>query len=406
MKAPGFCYKIDFGPGPSPAPDGYFVGGYGYTRNSMNPLPLYGYEPLFDSADAVESRHTRRVPCTSRETSYSGTWADEADERYYEKGEASHEEKRAKVSETTGSSLELTFRGAAIYSHTLKAEYCGKAAVYLDGRLEETADCYAEEATPYQFAFVRTGLDPSVTHTIKVAVLGQKNPRFQRDGHPAYPVRVCGRELSASDGFSAFQGRTSGSTYERNETDSPMTFKDPKWAGGGQCEIGYYHMLPDAGQAVRKWVAPCRNRSRRGPRVGRASARGRVNASILKNAAVVWPIRAVTSGKPASHDTTVPWPHAMPFISSSARTRARPPTGLHGTRSSPTCRREGFERTIPRVIGSTRPLGQVFSSRFALRDSSGCREPFRGSVGQRPDAPRYTHAARHQIAPSRRLVRG
>ena len=115
MKAPGFCYKIDFGPGPSPARDGYFVGGYGYTRNSMNPLPLYGYEPLFDSADAVESRHTRRVPCTSRETSYSGTWADEADERYYEKGEASHEEKRAKVSETTGSSLELTFRGAAIY---------------------------------------------------------------------------------------------------------------------------------------------------------------------------------------------------------------------------------------------------------------------------------------------------
>ena len=32
---------------------------------------------------------------------------------------------------------------------------------------------------------------------------------------------------------------------------------------------------------------------------------GGVNASILKNAAVVWPIRAVTSGKPASHDTTV-----------------------------------------------------------------------------------------------------
>ena len=34
MKASGSLYKIDFGPGETPADNGYFVGGYGCTRNS------------------------------------------------------------------------------------------------------------------------------------------------------------------------------------------------------------------------------------------------------------------------------------------------------------------------------------------------------------------------------------
>ena len=33
-------------------------------------------------------------------------------------------------------------------------------------------------------------------------------------------------------------------------------FKDPKWVGAGKCEVGYYQMVPDANDAVRKWVAP------------------------------------------------------------------------------------------------------------------------------------------------------
>ena len=156
----------------------------------------------------------------------------------------------------------------------LKAEYCGKAAVYLDGRLEETADCYAEEATPYQFAFVRTGLDPSVTHTIKVAVLGQKNPRSSGTAIRHIQFEYAAESFRASDGFSSVPGKNQWFNLERNETrDSPMTFKDPKWAGGGQCEIGYYHMLPDAGQAVRKWVAPMPE-----PFASRAACRSSIRA--------------------------------------------------------------------------------------------------------------------------------
>ena len=89
MKARGSLYKIDFGPGESPARDGYYVGGYGYTRNTTDPMTLYGYEPLFESADAVESRHTRRVPCTSPEVSYSAGWTGETNDQYYEGGATS-----------------------------------------------------------------------------------------------------------------------------------------------------------------------------------------------------------------------------------------------------------------------------------------------------------------------------
>ena len=304
MKAPGFCYKIDFGPGPSPADDGCFVGGYGYTRNTMDPLPLYGYEPSFDSADAIENRHTRRVPCTSGEMSYSGAWAEEADERYYEKGEESHEEKRAKVSETTGASIALTFQGAAIYwraegrvlrqGRRLPRRPAGK-----DGRLL----CRRSHALSVRFR--PHGPRPECNPHDQSRGSRPEEPALQRDGHPASPVRVCGRELSRVGRILSVPGKNQWFNLATGQQDAPMTFKDPKWAGGGKCEIGYYHMVPDAGQAVRKWVAPHAGTVRVEGRVSVDHPSGGVNASILKNTAVIWPTRAVTSGKPASHGTTV-----------------------------------------------------------------------------------------------------
>jgi hypothetical protein len=49
--------------------------------------------------------------------------------------------------------------------------------VFIDNVLQKTVDGFFSEcALPYQFAFIKTGLDPKQTHTIKVVVRGDKNP--------------------------------------------------------------------------------------------------------------------------------------------------------------------------------------------------------------------------------------
>ena len=306
MKAPGSLYKIELGPGKSPVRDGYFVGGYGVTRSSMDPQTLYGYEPLFESADAIESRHTRRVPCISPEITYSGTWTDDASDQYYDRGEDPHQEKMAKATETANSSAAFTFKGTGIYWRALRGPTCGKADVYLDNRLEKTVNFYTETATPYQFAFVKTGLDPNAAHTIKIVVRGDKNPHSSGTVVKHIQFEYAAESYRASDGYSSIPGKNQWYNQERHgSVVTDMRFKDPTWAGAGKCEVGYYHMVPDANDAVRKWVAPHAGTVRIEGRVSLDRSGGGVNASILHNAAVVWPARQVTFGNPVSHDTTV-----------------------------------------------------------------------------------------------------
>jgi hypothetical protein len=247
------------------------------------------------------------VPCTSPEITYSGAWTDEASDQYYEKGEHPHQEKMAKASETANSSVQFAFQGAGIYWRALRAANCGKANVYLDNRLEETVDCYAESATPYQFAFVKTGLDPKVTHTIKIVVRGDKNSRSSGTAVKHIQFEYAAESYRASDGFSSVPGKNQWYNQERHgSVATDMLFKDPKWVGTGKCEVGYYHMVPDANDAVRKWVAPHAGTVRIEGRVSldRSGGEG-VNVSILHNAAVFWPARQVTFGNPVSHDATV-----------------------------------------------------------------------------------------------------
>ena len=192
---PAHCYKIDLGPGTTPARDGYYVGGYGCTRNSMDPMTLYGYEPFFESADAIESRHTRRVPCTSPEISYSGGWTDEANDQYYERGEDPHQEKMAKVSETANSSVQFSFKGADIYWRALKAANCGKADVYVDNRRQRDGGllcriCHALSVCVYQ-----DGPRPERNAHDQGRRSRRQELPLERNGRQAYPVRVCGGKL-------------------------------------------------------------------------------------------------------------------------------------------------------------------------------------------------------------------
>ena len=172
---------------------------------------------------------------------------------------------------------------------------------------QKTVDCYAESATPYQFAFVKTGLDPKVTHTIKVVVRGDKNSRSSGTAVKHIQFEYAAESYRALDGFSSVPGKNNWYNQQRHgSVDTDMLFKDPKWVGAGKCEVGYYHMVPDANDAVRKWVAPHAGAVRIEGRVSldRSGGDG-VNVSILHNAAVVWPTRLVTFGNPVSHDTTV-----------------------------------------------------------------------------------------------------
>ena len=189
----------------------------------------------------------------------------------------------------------------------VQAPNCGKADVYVDNRRQKTVDCYAESATPYQFALVKTGLDPKATHTIKVVVRGDKNSRSSGTAVKHLQFEYAAESYRASDGFSSVPGKNNWYNQQRNgSVDSDMLFKDPKWIGAGRCEVGYYHMVPDAHDAVRKWVAPHAGTVRVEGRVSLAGSGGDgVNVSVLHNAAVLWPTRLVTFGNPASHDTTV-----------------------------------------------------------------------------------------------------
>jgi hypothetical protein len=305
QNARGKRYRIDLGPGETAA--------RGFVSPSVHlitptqapwavcadPRHFYGYTPLFESADPVESRRTRRVPAAGAETSYQGQWIDEANPSYYEG--------QAKQSATAGDSVALAFQGAEVYWRAVKGPDCGQADVFLDGALQATVDCYASVPITYQFGFIKTGLDPSVPHRIKVVLRGEKDPASKGTAIRHMLFEYAAESYRPSDGYSSVPGKNQWYNQQRGHaTYRDMTFRDPNWKGDDTCEIGYFHMTPGSSDAVRKWVAP-----RAGVvRVeGRVSADGKevgaVNVAILHNTKEIWPAQTVND-KPVLHDMNVP----------------------------------------------------------------------------------------------------
>jgi hypothetical protein len=76
------------------------------------------------------------------------------------------------VSDQKGSAIYFTFRGTSIEWHTLLGTANGKAAVYIDGVLNQTVDTYRSAAS---VGFLRiTGLSDAI-HTIKIVNTGTRN---------------------------------------------------------------------------------------------------------------------------------------------------------------------------------------------------------------------------------------
>ena len=134
------------------------------------PHDSYNYEPHPESGDRITARKTKLVGAAAAEMRYDGAqWSEEKNANYY-KG-------RARAAAVAGHSVEFAFTGPDIYWRAVAAKDGGKADVFIDGKPAGTVDLFFGECSlPYQFAFIKTGLDPSRPHVIKVVVRGDKNP--------------------------------------------------------------------------------------------------------------------------------------------------------------------------------------------------------------------------------------
>ena len=280
------------------------------NKGTMDAAPFpphgsYSYEPHPESGDRIESRRTKIVGAASPEMRYSGSgWSFENNPLYY-RGQINK-------SSTAGDSVEFSFRGADIYWRAIAAQDGGRADVYIDNQLQTTVDLYFWD-TPqiFQFAFIKTGLDPLATHTIMTVARGDKNAssRGTYVNHMAFEYSA--ESYWALAGFSSVLGKNNwryqsaqGSTYN----DLYFNAASNCWLKEGQCLVGNSYQTPlGSNDAVKKWVAPHDGDVRiEGTPATDASNTGGFVVSVRRNAKEVWSARlASPETRISSLDTTV-----------------------------------------------------------------------------------------------------
>jgi uncharacterized delta-60 repeat protein len=117
----------------------------------------WSYGPAF-TVDAHQESSTA--------IAYSGTWKAKSITSAY--GGA------VKYAKAAGATATLTFTGRNVAWVAPKRKTGGQAEVYLDGVKVQTADLYSSNARARKVVFSANGLDPTVTHTLEVKVLGTK----------------------------------------------------------------------------------------------------------------------------------------------------------------------------------------------------------------------------------------
>ena len=260
---------------------------------TTDPLRPYG-DPSYDSADPIEARRVRKVGCASPETTYSGAWKSQGDSI------------ASFGSNKEGDSVALDFRGTGIYWRALQNPDCGEADVFLDGAFQKTVDCGGGNAN-YKFWFVKTGLEPRITHTIKIVVRGEHD-RFAGHVDQAPEFRVCGREQSGLRWFQWPNGQerlelpvVSRGQLRQSEVRSRLQHLARRGSVGRRSELASAwecsgHRSPVECSHGRR-CNPC------GGEVSLEAAKsGHVEADITQNSAVAWMARDVSYGHPTVHD--------------------------------------------------------------------------------------------------------
>jgi hypothetical protein len=277
------CYRLDFDIAPAKEHYGYHTMGgvpfFGLGPTTFSgPTTLYGEIPFYDSSDPIESRRTRRLERGSAEVTTSPGW------------------ERDGTSGKAGSSLEFSFKAADVYWRTVRGPGMGQADVYLDGKLDATVDTWASSSTRHMFAYVKSGLDPNIPHTLKVVVRGEKNPKSTGATIAHLNFEYSAETTQARNSFSAIQGKYQWRYQERLAGKlSDMKFNKEKgkegWVGEGGATIGPGRLATGRSEPVLSWTAHRAGTVRiEGKFWGGGSGRlGDLHVAILHNGESVWP---------------------------------------------------------------------------------------------------------------------
>jgi hypothetical protein len=305
---PSRALDVTFGPGTTPAA--------GFPRYGS-----YAYEPLPESGDPIVSRQTRMVACNSPENIYGGTgWTRRNDPAYFQG--------RAVECGEPGAYVQFSFNGSGIYWRAIADTDGGKADVFIDDKLVETVDCYYRGALPFQFASIRTGLDPGVNHTVRVVVRSDRNPRSTGTNIRHMAFEYTAESYRASAGFSSVTGRNNwhyrrwdGKHYDTlrfvaftrtavydaqtGRSDEHRSFAN-YWGDDDSCRVGENYQIPGAPRALRTWISPHRGRIRIEGNVHTDTGIGEgVSARIMHKDREAWSSPVASPGVTGTHDITI-----------------------------------------------------------------------------------------------------
>jgi hypothetical protein len=250
---------------PSRAIDVTFAAGSTATAG----FPRYGsyaYEPLPESGDPIVSRKTKIIGCTHPDILYGGNgWILKNGPTYYRK--------QTRECNVPGSSVQFSFNGADVYWRAVADSDGGKADVYIDSKLEETVDCYFKESLPFQFAFIKTGLNPDEAHTIRIVVKADKNLKSRGTMIRHMAFEYSAESYNASAGFTNVMGKNNwwyqqGGDNAYGNLEFLYAHKEdiregkenssyPNcWGKKEICVVGNNFQFPGEMDAVRTFVAP------------------------------------------------------------------------------------------------------------------------------------------------------
>ena len=280
----------------------------------------YAYEPLPESGDSIVSRKTAIVGCTHSDVIYTGgPWTVTHDPHYYRT--------EIQVSDTPGSGIQFSFKGTDIYWRAVADSDGGKADVYIDGRLDETVDCYYKESLPLQFAFMKHGLAAATTHTIGIVIRNDKNSLSRGTAIRHMAFEYAAESYNATAGFSSVTGKNNwlyqqgdGKNYRNLDFHPADTLRsgDAKtgkekytypnyWGRKGTCLVGSNYQIPGRMDAVRTFIAPHAGRVRiEGTIEIEKDTHAAWTVEIIKNDTTAVLTKGVTFAQPVTHDLVIP----------------------------------------------------------------------------------------------------
>jgi hypothetical protein len=235
----------------------------------------------------------------------------------------------------------------------------------------------------FQFAFIKTGLDPHTTHTIKIGVRGDKNVNSRGTSIKHMAFEYGAESYWASAGFSSIETKNNwryqsklGKSFRDLSADAPLNC----WLREDQCIVGNNYQMPLRNvDAVRRWVAPHDGNVRIEGSLAIAGPRTYGLASdILKNTKEIWSAKLSSDNPGASHDLIVPLRKGdtVSFVVHSLETKRTPGKANEKSRPPLKTGREAFVcglscHAVSKVMVPLPGPGKTFSAIVGVDANAG-----------------------------------